>query len=316
MSKRRNRVTVLCFYADGTRSKYHFNSKPNCERVQDEAKRDGVMVALVFDRKFPQGFVEVSRQTWRWRSIDYIGDTIRGLRFIFGAGEVKTEPEAEIPASNHYNREPCNLPTRWAAGRACAYSTFQYTGEFRKPKAGEYYVGVDIPGISRAAVDFKQLCDERWILRPVPAEANPADEPTTAHPKGEPCTLPVNIVFAKWARGFRFEYAGECGEYGGKWYVNRTGTQIVYGDKGDTGHERELLIAVPDVAKVQGDCPLPVHPTYKVRAKGLRFYETVNHGNPKGKWYVSKGGNTILFGDKPTKRPISRRLLNVAQVSQ
>ena len=270
MSKRM-RATVLCFYADGTQNKYHFNSTPDYERVQNEAKRDGVMVALVFDKKYPQEFTEVSQHTWRWRRIGYIGETIRNIQFIFGTGEFRTEPQAEIPASAHYDGEPCTLPPRWAAGRACADSTFQYTGEFRKPKAGEYYVGVDIPGISRAASDFKQPDDERWILRAMPSEPNPAEAPTTAHQKGEPCTLPVDSTFAKRARGFHFEYAGEHGEYGGKWYVNRPGTKIVYGDKGNTGQKRDLLNAIPDVDKAQGDCPLPVHHAYHSRAKGLRF---------------------------------------------
>lgn len=94
MSKRRNRVTVLCFYADGTQNKYQFNSAPDLGRVQDEAKRDNVAAALVFDRKdkccacFITPFVREPRNR---RSV---GETIRFIESIFGqAGKHESAPD-------------------------------------------------------------------------------------------------------------------------------------------------------------------------------------------------------------------------------
>lgn len=317
MSKRRNRVTVLCFHADGTRSKYHFNSKPDYDRVRDEAKRDGVMVALVFDRKSLKEFVAVSRQTWKWRDIGYVGDTIRDIQFIFGTSKVKTEPKAEpVPeaAPEHYAGEAFTGPrSEWCAEMYPENEyRFEFTGECRPitdSDATQCYLCKGENSAFRCG--RTGMAFPVWILRAVPCETKPADEHATAHQKGEPCNLPVNSVFAKRARGFRFEYAGECGAISGRWYVNRTGTKIVFGEYGGSGQTRELLIAVPDVDQAPKDCSLPVHREYKARAQGLRFFYTAKRGNPRGKWYVAKGGNKIMFGDKPTKRPITRRILTV-----
>lgn len=82
--KHKPRVTVLCFFADGTQSKYYFNSKPDLARVQKEAVDDGVMVALVFNRKTPAIVGYVTRYVIDAISRKTVGNAVYVCESIFG----------------------------------------------------------------------------------------------------------------------------------------------------------------------------------------------------------------------------------------
>lgn len=112
--KRKPRVSVLCFYANGTKNKYHFNSKPDFDRVQKDVRQDKVVAAIVFDRKCAIIAMIAPYSAFFYDKTE-IGYIIRFLTRLFQnpttcdklitSAIVKITEEPE-----HYNGEPCNLP--------------------------------------------------------------------------------------------------------------------------------------------------------------------------------------------------------------
>lgn len=112
--KRKPRVSVLCFYADGTKNKYRFNSEPDLDRVQKEAREDKVSAAIVFDRK-RDGVCVVAPYAQSFYEKSNTGAIIVFLTRLFQnpatCDKIVTEAIIKVPAeSEHYDGEPCNLP--------------------------------------------------------------------------------------------------------------------------------------------------------------------------------------------------------------
>ena len=169
------KVNVYAFDSDGNISSYHFYGTPDEEKIERENILEGNKVAYVIKKEdfviryVPKeydldGLSDFREYNYKKVKVWIVEDTLKNTLSQVKAEILKHKPKSRI----HYSGEPCNLSVCEIYKEKATGFKFEYTGEYRSLKSGDWFVSNNETEIIKAIYDYHNFY--RWILKAIPVD--------------------------------------------------------------------------------------------------------------------------------------------------